>query len=88
MRIIATTDNGYLLSAEKYELQSIAGREIRLSIGTAVNVRSALDTLVKIKNNKDIPSVANRLRCLADLIEAEGPFIEGLSETAKESENV
>lgn len=85
MRIIATTDNGYLLSAEKYELESIAGHEIRLSIGTAVNVRSALDTLVKIKNNKDIPSVANRLRCLADLIEAEGPFIEGLSETAKES---
>jgi hypothetical protein len=87
MRIIATTDNGYLLSAEKYELQAIAGQTC-LSIGAAVNVRSALDTLARIKTNKDIPSVANRLRCLADLIEAEGPFIEGLSETAKESENV
>lgn len=90
MLILGKTGNGFIVEIGKYEMSGLCGQRAdgHLDVGTKININAMFSSLEQIKNNKEIPNVARRLRALAELIEAEGPFIEGLSDVVKEADNV
>lgn len=89
MKVIGKTEYGWILEASTGEIEDLAGEYKRdlqgrrsrvvqgcnVRIGTTFDVHSMYKALTTLRENTTAKDVAERLRSLATLIEAEQKFI-------------
>jgi hypothetical protein len=80
MKIIGYTKDGYLIEADKYEVQQLTGKEAyrqstyehphTLPVGATIKVREAFEHIEKVTRHDDArKAIADQLRAAATVIE-------------------